>query len=209
MTVNCYERKKSDYYSKKLSVLLLVLILSVLFPQLVLATECPELNSKLKDVLLDNTNYRIASLNTFNHNTQEKILVKTNNHCPDLIKLDSSVEAFAILLQDKTTNHYHVFHAVKCSCKGGPPWRVAKITEISDDIPIIRSVTNEIYLDSLTSNKIQIESTWKTLSIELLNSGDKYLYKRKKRGSKRYVLRQKTSNALRVDMEKDKFYVKR
>ena len=98
---------------------------------------------------------------------------------------------------------------MKCSCKGGPPWRVAKITEISDDIPIIRSVTNEIYLDSLTSNKIQIESTWKTLSIELLNSGDKYLYKRKKRGSKRYVLRQKTSNALRVDMEKDKFYVKR
>jgi hypothetical protein len=184
---------------KKLLILLLVILhSSFMLSRLALAEDCPELKRSLKEKIFDNADYRIASLGTFPQSLQAKILEKTNNHCPNLIQLDPSVEAFGVVVQDKNSQHYHVLHVVKCDCKGGPGWRITKFAEFSDDIPIISSVTEEDYIDSLTNERIPVGIQWKAVSIELLNGGEKYLYKRHNRKSVKYKLKEDHSKLLKI-----------
>ena len=118
---------------------------------------------------------------------KKKITEKSANNCLSLVELDSSVGAYGVLLHEKNTTNYHLFHAVKCSCDGAKPFRVIKMAEFSGDIPLISPrPQNYEYIHTHTGEKIDLGSAWKTIFVELLTSGEKYLYRRKGTESLKY-----------------------
>lgn len=106
-------------------------------PGAIAAAECPDLDRDLARQLLRNSNYQIATIDTFSGDLQAKISKKSNNNCLYLAELDPEIGAYGVLLHEKNTTNYHLFHAVKCTCDGAKPFRVLKMAEFSGDIPII------------------------------------------------------------------------
>lgn len=181
--------------------LLLILIVFGQGAQVVIAVECPELPSSLKEELFEKTDYKyeIASLNTFTKDIQEKILIKTDNHCPQTVLIhDSSVFGILLQAQGKKGVIYHAFYASANECCG---WRIWKIDKFVNEVPLIKPIEEGIYLDLLTNKKINILPYSSAVSIELLNSGEEYVYKKDKREKNKAIKYKLKQNLTSLDDE--------
>ena len=166
--------------NKVTTMLLLFLAMPVFLPGALAAAECPDLDRDLARQLLRNSNYQIPDINTLSPDLQAKISEKLDDHCLYLAELDPEIGVYGVLLQEKNTSDYHLFHAVKCSCNGAKPFRVLKMAEFSGDIPIISPrPQNLMFVNVNTGEEIDLGSAWKTIFVELLGSGEKNLYRRK------------------------------
>ena len=164
----------------KTTTILLFFLSMALFPLgAIAAGECPDLNRDLERQLLRKSNYEIPTMGTLPANLQRKISEKSENKCLYLAELDPSIGSYGILLHEKNTDNYHLFHAVKCTCNGAKPFRVMKMAEFSGDIPMIRPVLEDYtYENTHTGKQIDLGSAWKTIFVEMVGSGEKHLYRR-------------------------------